>query len=228
MLSFCAVGELSKFLGLAFSALLPLVNPLGDALVFLSLVGSAPPAVYRALARRIAISTAIFLITIEAGGTILLKFFGISLPVVQVSGGLALAAMGWKLLNQEEPDEKEKLPDMDGADMRSLEQKVFYPFTFPITAGPGCIVVMVTLSAHASGKAFLPSVMAHAGIVIAVVLLSVAVYFCYGHAPTITSRISPQAAHGILRLIAFVLLCIGVQIMLNGVEAIAKAMFLRT
>lgn len=219
------MGELSKFFGLAFSALLPLVNPLGDALVFLSLVGSAPPAVYRALARRIAISTTIFLITIEVGGTLLLKFFGISLPVVQVSGGLALAAMGWKLLSQEEPDEKEKLPE--GPDMRSLEQKVFYPFTFPITAGPGCIVVMVTLSAHASGKAFLPSVMAHAGIVIAVVLLSVGVYFCYGHAPSITARISPQTAHGILRLIAFVLLCIGVQITLNGVEAIAKAMFLR-
>lgn len=158
----------------------------------------------------------------------MLKFFGVSLPVVQVSGGLALAAMGWKLLNQEEPDEKEKPPDMDGPGMRSLEQKVFYPFTFPITAGPGCIVVMVTLSAHASGKAFLPSVIAHAGIVIAVVLLSVAVYFCYGHAPTITARISPQTAHGFLRLIAFVLLCIGVQITSNGVEAIVKAMFLRT
>jgi len=228
MLSCCAVGEFSKFFGLAFSALLPLVNPLGDALVFLSLVGSAPPAVYRALARRIAISTTIFLITIEAGGTLLLKFFGISLPVVQVSGGLALAAMGWKLLNQEEPDEKEKLPDMDGPDMRSLEQKVFYPFTFPITAGPGCIVVMVTLSAHASGKAFLSGVMAHAGIAIAVVLLSIAVYFCYGHAPTITARISPQTVHGVLRLIAFVLLCIGVQITLNGLEAIVKSMFLRT
>ena len=222
------MGELSKFFALAFSALLPLVNPLGDALVFLSLVGSAPPEVYRALARRIAISTTIFLITIEAGGTLLLKFFGISMPVVEVSGGLALAAMGWKLLNQEEPDEKEKPPDMDGPDMRSLEQKVFYPFTFPITAGPGCIVVMVTLSAHASGKAILPSAMAHAGIAIAVVLLSVAVYFCYGHAPTITARISPPTAHGFLRLIAFVLLCIGVQITSNGVEAIVKAMFLRT
>ena len=222
------MGELSKFFALAFSALLPLVNPLGDALVFLSLVGSAPPAVYRALARRIAISTTIFLITIEAGGTLLLKFFGISLPVVQVAGGLALGAMGWKLLNQEEPDGKENLRDMDGPDMRSLEQKVFYPFTFPITAGPGCIVIMVTLSAHASGKAFLPTVMAHAGIAIAVVLLSVAVYFCYGHAPAITARISPQTVHGVLRLIAFVLLCIGVQITLNGLEAIVKTMFLRT
>lgn len=98
--------EMSKFLGLAFSALLPLVNPMGDALVFLGLVGSAPPAVYRTLARRIAISTTIFLISIEAGGTLVLKFFGISLPVVQVSGGLALAAMGWNLLNRENPTRK--------------------------------------------------------------------------------------------------------------------------
>ena len=69
------MGELNKFFGLAFSALLPLVNPLGDALVFLSLIGSAPRAVYRALARRIAISTTIFLIAIEAGGALVLKFF---------------------------------------------------------------------------------------------------------------------------------------------------------
>jgi multiple antibiotic resistance protein len=109
-----------------------------------------------------------------------------------------------------------------------LEKKVFYPFTFPITAGPGCIVVMVTLSAHASVKDILPAVFAHAGIAIAVMLLSGTVYFCYGYAPTITSRIPSQTTNGILRLIAFVLLCIGVQITLNGIEAIVKAMFPRT
>jgi multiple antibiotic resistance protein len=87
------VAELSKFFGLAFSALLPLVNPLGDALVFLGLVGFAPPAVYRTLARKVAISTTLFLLTIELIGTAMLKFFGISLPVMQVSGGLVPAVM---------------------------------------------------------------------------------------------------------------------------------------
>lgn len=223
--------ELSKFFGLAFSALLPLVNPLGDALVFVGLVGAAPVSVYRTLARKIAISTAFFLIAIEAGGTLVLDFFGISLPVVQIACGLALAAMGWSLLNQEEPSEKPDLSEIDGRTMQSLEKRVFYPFTFPITAGPGCIVVMVTLSAHASVKGMkgiLPAAMAHAGIAIAVVLLSLAVYLCYGHAPTITSRIPAQSIHGILRLIAFVLLCIGVQITSNGVEAIVKTMFVKT
>ena len=214
--------ELGKFFGLAFSALLPLINPLGGALVFLGLVGVAPPNVYRTLARKIAISTTLFLLTVELIGTAMLKFLGISLPVMQVSGGLVLAAMGWNLLNQEEPYKKEALAEVDGAVLQSLERKIFYPFTFPVTVGAGCIVVMVTLSAHASVKGLLPNIAAHAGIVLAVVLLSAGVYFCYGYAPAITARISPQTAHGILRVIAFVLLCIGVQITWNGVHALLK------
>ena len=218
----CNVSELVKFFGLSFSALLPLINPVGDALVFLALVGSARPVVYRSLAKKIAISTTVFLLMIELLGTAMLKFFGISLPVMQVSGGLALAAMGWRMLNQEQPDTKDERTEVRDAGLGSLEGKIFYPFTFPITAGPGCIVVMVTLSAHASVKGLLPTMAAHAGIVLAVVLLSVAVYFCYGYAPAITARVSSQTAHGILRVIAFVLLCIGGQITWNGVEALLK------
>jgi len=215
------VSEFTKFLGLAFSALLPLVNPLGTALVLLGIIGNAPPAVYRTLARKIAIATTIFLLSIEAAGTVLLKFFGISLPVVQVSGGLVLATMGWKLLNEVQPEVKEKPPEVD---VRTLEQQVFYPLSFPITAGPGCIVVMVTLSAHASLKGLLPSVAAYAGIAAAVVMVCILVFLCYARAPNFAARISPQTVHGILRLIAFVLLCIGVQITLNGVEAMVKTM----
>jgi multiple antibiotic resistance protein len=216
------MGELGKFFGLSFSALLPLINPVGDALVFLGVVGAAPPAVYRALAKKIAINTTLFLLTIELIGTAIFKFFGISLPVMQASGGLVLAAMGWRLLNQEEPDKEDGKTEPDGAVLGSLERKVFYPFTFPITAGPGCIVVIVTLSAHASVKGVVPDIAAHAGIVLAIVLLSVGVYLCYGYAPAITARISRETAHGILRVIAFVLLCIGVQITWNGLEAMLR------
>lgn len=217
------VVNLGKFFALAFSALLPLINPLGSALVFLGLVGPAQASEYKMLARKIAISTTIFLIAIELAGTALLKFFGISLPVMQVSGGLVIAAMGWNLLNQEEPHRNPEQDDVDRAPFKSLEQKIFYPLTFPLTAGPGSIVVMVTLSAHASIPGVLPNAAAHAGIALAAIVLSVAVYLCYGYAPKITARISPQTAHGILRVIAFVLLCIGVQITWNGLEVMLKA-----
>ena len=213
---------LFKSFALAFSALLPLVNPLGSALVFLGFVGGAPESVFRDLARKIAISTTIFMLVIELVGTGLLEFFGISLPVVQVAGGLVLASMGWTLLNQQTAASPDRTAIRDDGFL-SLEQQVFYPLTFPVTVGPGCIVVMLTLSAHASGTSgVLQDVIAHLGISLAVVVLSLTVYVCYRYAPKITQRISPQTAHGILRIIAFVLLCIGVQITWNGVETLLK------
>lgn len=216
---------LAKFFALAFSALLPVINPLGSALVFLGFVGNAPASVFRDLARKIAISTTLFLMVVELIGAGLLQFFGISLPVVQVAGGLVLASMGWKLLNQQDRDTNPGPAEVSEVSYGSLKQKIFYPLTFPVTVGPGCIVVMLTLSAHASVKqSVLQNGMAHLGILLALVALSGTVFLCYRYAPKITERISPSTAHGILRIVAFVLVCIGVQITWNGVESLLKTL----
>jgi multiple antibiotic resistance protein len=212
-----------KYFALAFSALLPLINPLGSALVFLGLVGVAPTHVYRSLARKIAISTTLFLLVVELIGAGLFNFFGISLPVVQVSGGFVLAAMGWGLLNEKDSTATGEKGTVAPVDLHTLEESVFYPFTFPVTAGPGCIVVMVTLSAHASGRTVLSSILGHLGILLAVVVLSFTVFVSYRYAPKITQRISPQTAQGIIRVVAFILLCIGVQIAWNGVRALIQS-----
>jgi multiple antibiotic resistance protein len=215
---------LFKFFALGFSALLPVINPLGSALVFLGLVGNAPDSLFRDLARKIAISTTLFLLVVEVVGTGLLAFFGISLPVVQVAGGLVLASMGWQLLNQPATAPNPDRTEVGDAGFGSIEQKVFYPLTFPVTVGPGCIVVMLTLTAHASVKGnVVENVMAHVGILLASAALSLTVYLCYRYAPKITAKISPGTAHGVLRIIAFVLLCIGVQITVNGVETLLRA-----
>lgn len=216
------LSTLAKFFGLAFSALLPVINPLGSALVFLGLVGNAPASVYKKLAFKIGISTTIFLFIVEVVGTALLAFFGISLPVVQVAGGLVLATMGWTLLNQQDASANRARGEVTEAAYGDLEQNIFYPLTFPVTAGPGCIVITLTLSAHASVHGIANDISGHIGILLAIVALSFSVYLCYAYAPKITERISPQTAHGILRVIAFVLLCIGVQITWNGTEALLK------
>ena len=208
-----------KYFGLAFSALLPVINPIGSALIFLGVVGEAPTDLFRDLARRVAVSTVLFLLIIELVGATLLSFFGISLPVVQLAGGFVLAGMGWGLLNNQDGTKATKQDAADSSSGGRLEGKVFYPLTFPITAGPGCIVVMLTLSAHASRTGVLANILAHVGIAIAVVALSVSVYVCYTYAPKITQKVAPQTAQGILRVIAFVLMCIGVQIAVNGLQA---------
>jgi multiple antibiotic resistance protein len=215
---------LNSFL-LAFSALLPLVNPPGSALVFLGLVGTAPATVYRALARRIAVNTIIFLTVIEILGSAILRFFGISLPIVQLAGGIVIASMGWSLLNENDAqansrNKQEELATDLEVNTKDLEQKAFYPFTFPVTAGPGTLVVMLTLSAHATHPLLTDNVLGHLGILLSSIILSVMVYFCYAYAPRLTAAIAPGTVHGILRVIAFILLCIGVQIAWKGLAVL--------
>ena len=209
---------------LAFSALLPLINPLGSALVFLGLVGDAPPAVFHSLARRIAVANVIFLGIIEILGSAILHFFGLSLPIVELAGGIVIAAIGWGVLNQSDSgvsirNKQEETGDR-GAQLNDLRAKIFYPFTFPITSGPGTLVGMLTLSAHYAGSTVTAHILSHLGVFLAVVVLSVSVYFCYAYAPMLTRKISPPTAHGILRIIAFILLCIGVQIAWNGLSTL--------
>jgi multiple antibiotic resistance protein len=210
---------------LAFSVLLPLINPLGSALVFLGMAGDAPPQVYRSLARKIAINNIIFLAIIEVLGAAILNFFGISLPIVQLSGGIVIAAMGWSVLNEgnasaDSRNRQEQNEVRSETKARDLEQGAFYPFTFPVTSGPGTLVALLTITAHISHRVLSKDILAHVGVFLAVVALSVLVYFCYANAPRISKAIPPSTANGILRVIAFILLCIGVQIAWNGLAVL--------
>jgi multiple antibiotic resistance protein len=217
---------------IAISVLLPLINPLGSSLVFLGLAGEAPPNVYRSLARRIAINNVIFLAIFELLGATILRFFGISLPIVQLSGGIVIAAMGWSVLNERDAransrNKQEEAETAEETRLQDFEQKIFYPFTFPITSGPGTLVALLTLTARISVGDLTENILAHVGVFIAVVVLSVLVYFCYAYAPKITKAIAPSTAHGILRVIAFILLCIGVQIAWNGLAQLLATVLRR-
>ena len=162
---------------------------------------------------------------IELLGAGILSFFGISLPIVQLSGGIVIAAMGWSVLNERDAraisrNKQEETDVRDETRTRIVEQDAFYPFTFPVTSGPGTLVALLTLTAHISDRVTPNDILAHLGVFLAIVVLSVLVYFCYAYAPKITKIIPPSTAHGILRVVAFILLCIGVQIAWNGLDAL--------
>ncbi len=214
---------------IAFSALLPIINPFGSALVFLGLVGELPPAAYRSLARRIAINNVIFLGIFELLGSTILNFFGISLPIVQVAGGIVIAAIGWSVLNEPDStattqDKREEADISSGDGLQNLQAKAFYPLTFPVTSGPGTLVVLLTLGARFSGNSIEDTVLRHVVLFVAIIVLSVVVYFCYAYAGKITKKVSEPTAHGILRVMAFILLCIGVQIAWNGLSVLLGAL----
>lgn len=210
---------------IAFSVLLPLINPLGSALVFVGLVGEAPSSVYHSLARKIAFNNIIFLVTFELLGATILRFFGISLPIVQLSGGIVIAAMGWSVLNERDARansrNKQEETEIHEEDLKEhLNQKAFYPFTFPVTSGPGTLVALLTVTARSSNRDLSKDILAHVGIFLAIVVLSLLVYIAYAYAPKLTKAIAPSTAHGILRVMAFILLCIGVQIAWNGLSVL--------
>ncbi len=214
---YCMISNFFSYFSISFSALFPLINPVGSALIFLGMVGPVGTPVYKRLARKIAVLTVLFLLVIDFVGSFVLTFFGVSLPVIEVAGGLVIASIGWKLLN--EPERPSALAtDAPLYSDASLDARVFYPFTFPITAGPGTVVVMLALAAHAKQPTLLGNVVSQIGMIAAILILCIMVYFSYAYAPALTRRISPQTPNGILRIISFLVLAIGVQIFWRGAQ----------
>jgi multiple antibiotic resistance protein len=150
-------------------------------------------------------------------GAYVLKIFGISIPVLRVAGGAVVAAIGWRLLHSPESSNEA----VGGADipLKDLEKQVFYPFTMPLTAGPGSIAVAVALGAggprpDGTGRFFLFA----GGAILATACICVAIYACYAYAYRIRRLIGETGINITLRLSAFILLCIGVQIIWGGVH----------
>jgi multiple antibiotic resistance protein len=218
--------EFSTYFFLALSALLPLVNPPGTALELLTIVGARDAKPYKVLARKMAVNMTLFLALVAVAGPYVLQFFGISVEVLQLVGGAVLAALGWQLLNQ--PDAKSEIQD---SEMRSAAEdcvtkwksQAFYPLTFPVTVGPGSVAVTLTLSAQAKNLALASRIPAFAGLFTCVLILAAAIYVCCAYAPFVASRVPAGLVHGFLRIIAFLLICIGVEIAWHGLHALMLA-----
>ncbi len=132
---------------LVVGALFPIVNPLGNTPIILSLTRGLSGDRRAKLSRAIAINGLVLMVVSIFIGTHILGFFGISLPVVQVGGGLVVLSTGWTLLRQSDDDhggEDAKGPCNETNYMR----QAFYPLTMPLTVGPGTIAVAITLGAN--------------------------------------------------------------------------------
>jgi multiple antibiotic resistance protein len=206
---------------LVVSALFPIVNPLGGSPIFLALTREYPAQARRMLAQQIAVNSFILLIASFFTGTHVLAFFGISLPVVQVGGGLIVISTGWSLLKQKEEDDRGQMHrDMDPQD---IFRHAFYPMTLPLTVGPGSISVAITLGANAA-RPLSQHPLAILGAVIASALIALSVFLCYGFADRLARLLGATGMAVIMRLSSFLLVCIGVQILWNGVSVLLRSL----
>jgi multiple antibiotic resistance protein len=205
---------------LVYAGLFPIVNPIGSAPIFLSLTRPCSEAERNGLARRVAINSVFLLAGSMFVGSHLLVFFGITLPVVRVAGGLVLMAFGWRLLHTGTDLEDR---GSDGAQGRAASTDSFYPLTMPLTVGPGSISVAIALgSQRPAGAIELPQLALLAGAAIAGILaIALTVYVCYRFAERTIALLGKSGANVVVRLSAFILLCIGIQILWNGYSTLA-------
>jgi multiple antibiotic resistance protein len=155
-------------------------------------------------------------------GTYILAFFGISLPVVQVGGGLIVVATGWTLLKQKDDPKHDVQRSVQPQD---TFRHAFYPLTMPLTVGPGSISVAVTLGANAAHRHTLHPLTVLAAL-IGCVLIAVSIFLCYGFADRLARILGATAMTVIMQVSSFLLVCIGVQIAWNGVKALLESVTL--
>ncbi|MBV8067502.1 MAG: NAAT family transporter [Candidatus Eremiobacteraeota bacterium] len=197
-------------------ALFPIVNPPGMAPIFLNYTESLDDAVAASLARRVAINAFMLTAASLIVGPLALKFFGLSLSAVRVAGGLVLAVAGWRLLTQGQEDSKHRAP---AASTEEVLSGAFYPLTLPLTIGPGSIAVMVTVGSSLLAAPGSSLLLDGLGALAGLACISLLIYLCYNQGEHVLRKLGPTGINVLLRLSAFVLLCIGVQIALEGYAA---------
>jgi len=203
---------------LIFTSLLPVVNPPGAALMVLGLVPDATARQRSLLAWGIALNSLLMLAVSIGVGAYVLSFFGISIPVLRLAGGLVIAATGWKLLNSPARVDHGSLSaaaaaeaqDAADNDDEPLRAQLFYPMTLPITVGPGSIAVAIALGTGSPKEGPMPVHIAAAAS--ALLALCVMIYLCMRYAGGLQRLLGSNGSQVVMRLLAFVIFCIGVQI----------------
>lgn len=200
---------------LAFPALFSIVNPVGGALIYSQVVGDRSPDARRRLAGKVALYAALVMLTALWAGAYVLNFFGVTLAALRIAGGLVVAVSAWGLLYA--PERHEARKQEQAAPAEDIEDEVaFFPLTMPFTTGPGTIAVAIALSsnrpAHGLGLASFFS-----GVSAAAVAMAIVIWVTYHSADRIVALLGASGARIVTRLSAFLLLCIGTQILVNGV-----------
>jgi multiple antibiotic resistance protein len=201
---------------LVFSALFPIVDPLSASPIFLALTRNVLPSTRRELSWRVTLNSFALMVGSYFLGSHILNFFGVSLPTVQVAGGLVVCVFGWTLLMQKDGDHT---PPLETVQPRDFFHKAFYPLTLPLTIGPGAISVAITVGAGATHK-YGVHIWIILAALIAMALIAATIFFCYRFAHLLAQVLGETGTTVVIRLSAFLLLCIGVQIVWNGADAL--------
>ena len=214
-----ALVELIQNFLLAFSALFSIVNPLSGALLFSQVTGERTHGERVALAKRIAVYSAMVMLGALWIGVYVLNFFGITVAALRIAGGLVVAATAWQMLSA--PEHREARKETQAGEAVGSDDVAFFPLTMPLTTGPGTISVAIALGANRPGSgSSLPAFLV--GTSLAALAIAALIWITYRWADGVVALLGRSRTQIVARLAAFLLLCVGTQITLNGVLEILQ------
>ena len=202
---------------LAFGALFSIVNPLSGAFIFFGATRELDPKVRAAVSRWVSIYAFCIVAASLYIGAYVLSFFGVTIPVLRVAGGIIVAMSGWQMLNQPDATEQRRSETPNPRSISLAPSKLaFYPLTMPLTTGPGTISVAISIGAGRP-RGFHPLLLEFFVETLAAVgLLVLLIYVTYRNAARLANLIGATGTSIVVRLSAFLLFCIGIQILWNG------------
>jgi multiple antibiotic resistance protein len=192
-----------------FAALFPIVNPIGGAAVFYGLTATESPSFRHSQAERIAIYAVAILIVSLLAGRLVLQFFGISLGVLQIAGGLVVAHTGWEMVAL-----RERLTREESAEAKDSADVSFTPMALPVISGPGAIGVVIAQGSRTSAW---PEQIGH---FVGIAMIGAVVYLCLVLGEPLIRRMGSTGVGALTRIFGFLILAIAVQLIADGVLAL--------
>jgi multiple antibiotic resistance protein len=213
-MSFAA--DFLSYVGLTVMTLLPIINPVGTAVLLLGIGAHLDPAARERQVRKACIYASGILIAFLLLGTLIMQVFGISIPGLRIAGGLVIAFLGFRMLF---PD---TTPQMSAEAVREAQSKAdisFSPLAMPSLSGPGSIATVISMSSTIRyEEQGLRVIIEHVGVIIGIGVAALVCYFVLRAAEQLAHKLGSAGIGAIARIMGFLMICIGVQFVINGVR----------
>lgn len=216
--------DLIKAIGLGLVVLLPLANPLTTVALFLGLAGDMNRE--QRNHQSLMASVYVFAIMMVAyyAGQLVMNTFGISIPGLRIAGGLIVAFIGFRMLfpAQKATDTTDALDALEERPGKEVPNIAFVPLAMPSTAGPGTIAMIISSASTVRSGSTFPEWVVMLAPPLIFALIGVILWGCLRSSGAIMRWVGKDGIEAISRLMGFLLVCMGVQFIINGVLEIIQ------
>jgi multiple antibiotic resistance protein len=200
----------------AVLAILPIVNPLGAVPIVMTVASHLPEAERQRQIRRACVYTFVLMSGFLVAGSLIMNFFGISMPGMRIAGGVIVAFYGFRMLFPSAPT----LASEVAARGEIKYDIAFTPLAMPGLSGPGTFAVVMSLSSQATARQGWDRALDFLGVATGILIVAVVSWFALRGAERFNRVLGATGMEALTRLMGFLMICIGVQFIINGLMAI--------